>query len=79
VITGTTTGLPPSVDDLWEAASSTSLPIVIGSGMTAENVGDYASLCQSMIVGSTLKEEGDWRRLVDGERVREFMQAKNRS
>lgn len=75
VITGTTTGAPPELDDLRRAREATSLPVVIGSGMCAENVARFRPHCDAMIVGSTLKEEGDWRRPVDRERVEAFVKA----
>ncbi len=73
IVTGTTTGVAPDPDELRAVREATGLPLIIGSGMTVENVADYAGLCDAAIVGSSLKEDGDWRRPVDQERVERFV------
>jgi len=75
VVTGPTTGSPPAVVELEAVAAATRLPVVVGSGMTAENVAAFAPRCQAVIVGSSLKEGGDWRRPVDRDRVARFVEA----
>ncbi len=75
VVTGSTTGEPPSQADLEAVRDASKTPIVIGSGLTAANVARYVGHCEAMIVGSWLKEDGDWRRPVDIERVRLFIGA----
>ncbi|MCB9758265.1 MAG: BtpA/SgcQ family protein [Alphaproteobacteria bacterium] len=69
ILTGDRTGAPTDPDDLVAAAAA-GLPLAVGSGVTAENVHRYAPHAQALIVGSWLKEGGDWRRPVDPARVR---------
>jgi membrane complex biogenesis BtpA family protein len=75
IVTGSVTGEPPSADDLIEAAAATSLPILIGSGLNAENFGDYVDLADGFIVGSAFKENNDWRAPVCESRVRKLIGA----
>jgi len=74
IITGASTGSEASVEDVI-AAKSGGLPVLIGSGITAANVRFYAPHASGLIVGSSIKVEGDWRRPVDVERVRALAEA----
>ena len=73
VITGSTTGDPTSTDHV-RAAAQTGLPVVVGSGITAQNVQQYAHAA-AVIVGSALKTDGHWRGTVALQRVRELRAA----
>ena len=68
VITGSTTGDPTSEAHV-NAASSSGLPVVVGSGVTPDNVGAYNDAA-AVIVGSALKSDGHWRSPVALNRVR---------
>jgi len=68
IVTGGTTGQPPAREDLADMRRP-GLPVIVGSGIsphTAPALGD----ADAWIVGSWLKENGDWRRPVDIQRVR---------
>ena len=45
------------------------LPVVVGSGVDAEDAAMLAKWADALIVGSALKEGGDWRQPVKLERV----------
>jgi predicted TIM-barrel enzyme len=49
--------------------------VLIGSGITAENARDYASLADGLIVGSAFKEGGYWAHPLDPDRIRRLMHA----
>ncbi len=68
IVTGTETGSPARPQDA-DAAAEANRPVVLGSGVNAENVADYVNLAAGVIVGSALKERGDWRAPVDSARV----------
>lgn len=75
VVTGTSTGEVVREEDVRDVAASVELPVVVGSGVTPENlarVWDWASV---FIVGSFLKEEGVWHRPQDPDRVRVMVEA----
>ena len=68
IITGKFTGEPADVEDLDAARDATDLPILIGSGITPENVSEYTQ-ADGYIVGTYLKQDGIWSNPVDPERV----------
>lgn len=73
IVTGTSTGRAPLPEDVQLARRACKLPVFAGSGITLENVADFLPYCDGVIVGSGLKEDGNWRYSPDGERVRAFM------
>ena len=74
IITGNATGEKASPDDLKQVKQSVQIPLLIGSGITAENIGDYWELADGFIVGSSLKFNGKWGNDVDPNRVAAFIQ-----
>jgi membrane complex biogenesis BtpA family protein len=73
IITGTSTGKEALIEDVRIAWSSTELPVIIGSGITVGNIGNYWNLADAFIVGSHFKYDGDWKNKVSVERVSDFM------
>jgi membrane complex biogenesis BtpA family protein len=73
IITGTATGKPPARADVTEAKAHSALPVIIGSGMDAENIGQFLPVADGFIVGSCFKQGGRWDHPVDAARVRAFM------
>ena len=72
IVTGGATGLPAEISDLERIAD---LPLrkVVGSGINAENIVGFARFADALIVGSSIKNTGEWRGIVDGGRVRELV------
>lgn len=70
IVTGEATGRETSFDDLAAARGATGLPVVVGSGVTAENVASMLAQADAVIVGSALKAGGHWSAPVDLERVK---------
>jgi len=50
------------------------LPVLIGSGVTLDNVDNYADAADALIVGSHLKMAGRWENALDPARVRAFVE-----
>jgi len=71
IITGKSTGYPVDTKDL-SALSKLKIPIIIGSGLTAENISNYWKLADGFIIGSYFKEEGYWRNQISIERILKF-------
>ena len=65
-------GQPVGSGTLLKAAG---LPVVVGSGVSPRDAGALGREAQALIVGSWLKEDGDWRRPVDLARVRQLRAA----
>ncbi len=74
VVSGIATGRRTSPDDLSTVASSTHLPVLVGSGVRIDNVSTYRE-ADGFIVGTALKEEGRIDGRVDVDRVRALADA----
>ncbi len=75
IVTGSATGKPPSPADVAEAKEHSALPVLVGSGADATNVGQFLPVADGFIVGSSFKRRGRWDLPVDAARVRAFMKA----
>ena len=73
IITGKSTSEKAELSELKEIRESTKLPILIGSGITAENISEYWSYADGFIIGSHFKEDGKWQNPVRGRAVRNFL------
>jgi membrane complex biogenesis BtpA family protein len=75
IVTGAVTGAAPQSADLLAVKQKTRLPVYLGSGVTAANLGSFFAAADGFIVGSEFKQGGHWSRAVDARRVRKFMAA----
>ncbi|USN98872.1 MAG: BtpA/SgcQ family protein [Phycisphaeraceae bacterium] len=69
IVTGAWTGRPADPADAARAKKASGLPVLIGSGVTAENVGAMLEVADAAIVGSWIKHDGVWSNPVDPERA----------
>ena len=74
IVTGRHTGDALNEDDL-RPLGNCRLPVLIGSGVTPENVDRYLGTVDGVIVGSALKHNGDWREPICEQRAREMRDA----
>ena len=80
ILSGISTGSPPSWEDLElarQAAGST--PLFIGSGATWENIPQLIKSADGVIVSSSLKRHGRIDQPIDPSRVRQFVDVMQRS
>jgi membrane complex biogenesis BtpA family protein len=75
IVTSQFTGINPAKDDLVKAKGATKLPVLIGSGMTAENIHEYVPLADGFIVGSCFRKDGKFLERLEPERLTAFMDA----
>lgn len=75
IATGQRTGDAATVEEIETVAGATHLPLLVGSGVTAANIGAILTRTAGVIVASSLKEGGVWWNPVDPERVRAFVAA----
>ena len=76
IVTGTATGSAADGEDLRIVrAALPDHPVLVGSGVTPDNVVQLLGTADGVIVGTSLKEDGDVRRPVDPARVRDLVQA----
>ncbi|MEO7841902.1 MAG: BtpA/SgcQ family protein [Anaerolineales bacterium] len=73
IVTSQFTGINPDKDDLTKAKSATKLPVLIGSGMTVENIQEYLPLADGFIVGSYFRTDGKFLEKLEPERLHAFM------
>ena len=73
IVTSQFTGINPDKKDLIKAKGATKLPVLIGSGMTAENIQDYLRLADGFIVGSYFRKDGKFLEKLEPERLHKFM------
>jgi membrane complex biogenesis BtpA family protein len=73
IVTSQFTGTNPDKNDLIKAKGATKLPVLIGSGMTAENIGEYLPFADGFIVGSYFRKDGKFLERLESERLDKFM------
>jgi membrane complex biogenesis BtpA family protein len=74
IVTSQFTGLHPDKNDLIKAKDATQLPVLIGSGMNANNITDYLPLADGFIVGSYFRKDGKFLEKLEPERLNRFME-----
>ncbi len=75
IVTGPRTGETPDVRELRRVRKIARVPVLIGSGMTPENIATYLPLADVFIVGSTLREDGEFLGRLDPRRLDLFVHA----
>lgn len=73
IATGQRTGDSATLEEIDEIRAATTLPLLVGSGVTPANVCQILGRTQAVIVASALKVDGVWWNDVDRERVKRFM------
>jgi membrane complex biogenesis BtpA family protein len=75
IVTGARTTEPPRLTELRRVTKRAQVPVLIGSGMTPQNIRSYFKLADGFIVGSTFREEGKFLGRLDRKRLDAFMKA----
>jgi membrane complex biogenesis BtpA family protein len=73
IVTGNVTGDPPRPADVLEAKAHCSLPVILGSGITADNLAEFFPHADGFIIGTYFKVDGQWTNTVDQARVERLM------
>ncbi len=73
IATGQRTGDSAALDEIKTVRDATHLPVLVGSGVTSENVGAILEVVDAVIVASSLKEDGVWWNPVNAARVSAFV------
>ncbi len=77
IITGESTGKKANINELSQVKDATKLPVIVGSGITIDNVSDYLKVSDALIVGSHFKKNGNWKNPLDYDRIATFMNKVN--
>jgi uncharacterized protein len=73
IVTGDRTGVETAVQDIEAVRAATTLPLLIGSGATPENIDRVLPKVNGLIVGSYFKKDGAGHNFVEPERVDRFV------
>ena len=73
IVTGKFTGLEANVKDVKIVKKTVDIPVLIGSGITLENINKYLKDADGFILGSYFKEDGKWYNPVSSDRVSKFV------
>jgi len=74
IITGSSTGKAGDIRELDALKDSVSKPILIGSGITNDNISEYWPFANAFIIGSHFKEDGYWMNPISDKRLTVFME-----
>lgn len=74
IITGVATGQETSPQEARDLAGKLKTPLLIGSGVTKDNVDQYFNEAQAVIVGSHFKRNGEWQEEICDQNVEGFVQ-----
>ncbi len=73
IVTGSVTGDAPKLADVQEVKAHCRLPVLLGSGVDANNIADFYQAADGFIIGSYFKADGHWANPVEAERVKKLM------
>lgn len=73
VCTGNRTGDAPTDEEMKQIKVKDEIPIVVGSGITTENLKRIMSIADGGIVASYFKKDGVWTNKVERDRTMRFM------
>ena len=69
IVSGSATGKETLLEDVKRVKSVVNIPVVIGSGVTEENVHQYIPFADALIIGTSIKKDGVPTNPVDEERA----------
>jgi membrane complex biogenesis BtpA family protein len=76
IVTGSATGHPADPAEVEAVAAAVGIPTLVGSGVRPDNIALYAA-ADGLIVGSGVKQRGDWRLPLDPDAVHRVADAFN--
>ena len=78
IVTGSRLADPPAASDLQTVREATSLPVIAGSGVRADNLAAVLGLADAAIVGSALKEGNVWHGAMSKDAILEMARERDR-
>jgi len=74
ILTGAATGKEADLNEIERVKKNCDFPLLIGSGVTIENVAHYLPFSDALVVGSHFKKNGFWANEMDESVVKNFME-----
>jgi len=78
IITGTSTGIAANINDIKAVKEICKIPVIVGSGVTLNNLKTYLPVADALIVGSYFKDNGHWAGALSYKKIVQFMEKVNR-
>jgi uncharacterized protein len=78
IVTGSRLADPPVASDLQTVREATSLPVIAGSGVRADNLAAVLRQADAAIVGSALKEGNVWHGAMSKDAILEMARERDR-
>jgi len=78
IVTGAATGMEASINEITQVKKAVKIPVLVGSGITYDNLEKYIPAADAFIVGSYFKKDGYWENDIDFEKTKKFMQKVNK-
>jgi membrane complex biogenesis BtpA family protein len=75
IVTGNSTAAPADLMQLKDVKENVSIPVLVGSGITSDNIKEYQLYSDGVIVGSYFKEGGKWQNPLSNERIKKLLSA----
>lgn len=75
IVTGAATGQPTDLADVHAARGATTLPVLVGSGVTPASAPGLLRHADALIVGTAIKAGGVWSGAVDRDRCQALVRA----
>ena len=73
IVTSKFSGEEPNQNDFIRVRKVTKLPILVGSGMTPDNIKEFLPLADGFIVGTVFRKNGDFFGGTEPEKVQKFV------
>ncbi len=73
IITGSSTGKKADINELKSVKQAVKLPVLIGSGITDENIHEFYPYADAFIIGSYFKVDGNWQNPPDAIRIKDLI------
>jgi hypothetical protein len=77
IVTGSSTGRPANGSEIKSIKKNCKIPVIVGSGVTLENLDQYLTISDALIVGSYFKKDGYWANDLDFDKIATFMDKVN--
>lgn len=75
IATGHRTGNTATLEEICEVGDASALPLLVGSGVSVDNIAEILPKVDGIIIASSLKRDGHWWNEVQIERVKAFTMA----
>jgi membrane complex biogenesis BtpA family protein len=75
IVSGMRTASAPTAEEVSQAAKSVTVPTMVGSGVTPDNVAQFCRSAAGLIVGSYAKKDGHWANACDPQRLEALVRA----